>query len=66
MAKKIVVYKSANPDDIVGYYTFSRDATADLYPRDPSTQQKIELPLDHPASGEQSKWKIENEKLKPR
>ena len=58
MSKKIVVYNLADKS-IIGYYGFSKPATADFYPLDPATQGKIELPLDHPSIGEQHKWRVE-------
>lgn len=58
-SKNIVIYRLAD-DSIAGYYGFSNPATANLYPLDPATQGKIELSADHPSTGEQHKWRVNN------
>ena len=62
MGKQIVVYNLTDKS-IVGYYGFSDPATTNLYPRDPATQGKIELPDDHPSQAEQHKWKVSRGKM---
>lgn len=41
-----------------GFYTFRRAASGAVYPRDPATQGKIDIPDDHPAIREQHKWRV--------